>query len=513
MKIGTLTIKERNRILNIKKKVLVIAKTLNFSENIASQIATELAKLSKDIFDEIHPTLFSIHLSDTDKKQLHFLFESINSPSFPLNTTLFDKPGYKETEAGNYMIKLSKELPLQSIELNEELIDKIQNEFLRLSEKELLAELEKKNQELTRAYEALEKSQKELLNRTQKLAKVGGWEIQLHDMSLHWTDEVYRIHELPKSHIPKIKEGINFFTPEVRPIMSKAVKNAVGKGVHWDLELPFISAKGNKKWVRTIGYPKRENGKTIALSGIFQDITRQKRSERLLEKKNAELEFKNKELEQFAYISSHDLQEPLRTVTSFVDLLKKQYGDQLDDKANKYLQFIEQSTFRMRDFITGLLEYSRIGREKRLVFTDCNEVVQHILSDMHTAILEANGEIKVETLPVAVAYQQELRQLFLNLISNALKFRKTDTQAKIKISARQKNNEWEFAIADNGIGIDEKFADKVFIIFQRLHPQNTYEGTGIGLAYCKKIVELHNGRIWFESTPGEGTTFFFTIPI
>ena len=132
---------------------------------------------------------------------------------------------------------------------------------------------------------------------------------------------------------------------------------------------------------------------------------------------------------------------------------------------------------------------------------------------MHTAILEANGEIKVETLPVAVAYQQELRQLFLNLISNALKFRKTDTQAKIKISARQKNNEWEFAIEDNGIGIDEKFADKVFIIFQRLHPQNTYEGTGIGLAYCKKIVELHNGRIWFKSTLGEGTTFFFTIPI
>jgi ligand-binding sensor domain-containing protein/signal transduction histidine kinase len=231
------------------------------------------------------------------------------------------------------------------------------------------------------------------------------------------------------------------------------------------------------------------------------------------EQANIYLERKNKELEQFAYVASHDLQEPLRTTSSFVQLLREKYYGKLDEKADKYLNYILDSSDRMKLLIKSLLDYSRIGNKRELEQVDCNKTLQEVLADLGVAISDARANIQHESLPVVNGYPTELKQLFQNLIINAVKFRKKDVRPLIKISAEKIKDNWEFAFEDNGIGIDEKYSEKIFNIFQRLHTRAEYEGSGIGLANCKKIVELHNGKIWVESTVGEGSIFNFTLPV
>lgn len=234
-------------------------------------------------------------------------------------------------------------------------------------------------------------------------------------------------------------------------------------------------------------------------------------SEANLELKNVELERKNKELEQFAYIVSHDLQEPLRTTSSFSALIKKQYHGQLDEKADKYFNYIQEASDRMKILIKNLLDYSRIGNNKELECVDCNKILENVMADLGTAIAETHATIKWDELPVITGYPTEIKQLFQNLITNGIKFRKKEVIPEINISVQKYEGFWQFAVKDNGIGIDEKHNEKIFIIFQRLHTRSEYEGSGIGLSHCKKIVELHKGRIWVESKPGEGSTFYFTI--
>jgi light-regulated signal transduction histidine kinase (bacteriophytochrome) len=183
----------------------------------------------------------------------------------------------------------------------------------------------------------------------------------------------------------------------------------------------------------------------------------------------------------------------------------------LDEKADKYLTYIVQSSDRMKVLITDLLEYSRIGSKKELQQVDCNVMLREVLTDIGTAINEAGAKVDAGPLPVISGYPTEIKQLFQNLTINAIKFRRPDTIPQITISAEQKENCWQFAFADNGIGIEEQHSERIFIIFQRLHTRNEYPGSGIGLSHCKKIVELHKGRIWLESTLGKGTTFYFTI--
>jgi len=231
------------------------------------------------------------------------------------------------------------------------------------------------------------------------------------------------------------------------------------------------------------------------------------------EQSNKELERKNRELEQFAYVASHDLQEPLRTTSSFVALLQEQYHGKFDAKADKYFTYIQQASDRMKVLIKDLLDYSRIGSKKELEQVDCNKTLNEVLADLGAAINDAKADIEHKPLPVVSGYPTELKQLFQNLIINAIKFRKKDTFPQMKISAEKINGHWEFAFKDNGIGIEKKHSEKIFHIFQRLHTRAEYEGSGIGLSHCKKIVELHKGKIWVDSVPGRGSTFNFTLPI
>jgi signal transduction histidine kinase len=236
-----------------------------------------------------------------------------------------------------------------------------------------------------------------------------------------------------------------------------------------------------------------------------------KKGEANLQSKNMELERKNKELEQFAYVASHDLQEPLRTISSFVGLFEQQYRGKLDDRADKYLTYIVQSSSRMKVLITDLLEYSRIGNKKELAQVDCNVILKEVVDDLNVAIGESNAHVTAGELPVITGYPTEIKQLFQNLIFNAIKFRKKDIAPWITVAAKRDGDYWKFEFADNGIGIAPEHHTRIFIIFQRLHTRNEYPGSGIGLSHCKKIVELHKGKIWLESETGQGTTFYFTI--
>ena len=224
-----------------------------------------------------------------------------------------------------------------------------------------------------------------------------------------------------------------------------------------------------------------------------------------------QLVLSNKELGQFAYIASHDLQEPLRTISNYVGLFREKYNGKLDENADKYLDPIYRATRRMQLLIKDVLDYSTIGQDKIITKIDSNKILQDVLHDMDALIKESNTEIIAEKLPVINGYA-ELSSVFQNLISNAIKFRKSDTPMVIRINAIARNNEWLFAVKDNGIGIDKIYYERIFTIFQKLHSQKQYAGTGIGLAHCKKIVELHGGKIWVESEPGIGSTFYFTIP-
>ena len=246
---------------------------------------------------------------------------------------------------------------------------------------------------------------------------------------------------------------------------------------------------------------------------LHQEIEERRRTELELEQHVQALAQSNAELEQFAYVASHDLREPLRKVRSFTELLQERYQGQLDDKADRYINFITSGAARMQVLIADLLTYSRVGR-RALELTDIclNQLVDQVLSDLSLLIRESGANISRGPLPQLHADPNSMTQLLQNLLSNSIKFQHPELAPEIHISATESDNAHTIAIADNGIGISPEFADRVFLIFQRLHTQDKYEGTGIGLAICKKIVQDHGGQIWFASQPGEGTTFYFTIP-
>jgi PAS domain S-box-containing protein len=246
--------------------------------------------------------------------------------------------------------------------------------------------------------------------------------------------------------------------------------------------------------------------------GVATDLTKTKQIE-AEQRKVAELEAKNKEMEQFTYIASHDLQEPLRTVNNLTEMLDKRYSDKLDDEGRMMLSFTRNSALRMSELIAGLLFYSRLGKERSLEQFEVRQVINEVLQDMQQTIRETKAQVVVGAMPTIRGYKMELRVLFQNLLSNAIKFKKKDMPPQIAVKCIKEQGKYIFSVTDNGIGISAKDLHKVFILFKRLHNHGDYPGTGIGLAHCKKIVELHGGTIWVESTPGNGSIFYFTIPI
>lgn len=256
-------------------------------------------------------------------------------------------------------------------------------------------------------------------------------------------------------------------------------------------------------------YSKDEIGQLAVSFNNMIDQLQKKTNERLQAEDN--LRKSNKELEQFAYVVSHDLREPLRTVTSYVQLLQARLTNRSDKEEQEFMNFAVDGASRMDQLINDLLIYSRINpSQKEFTSVDCSAIVATALASLDESIRKNKAEITVQPLPSVKSNEFQMTQLFQNLINNAIKFHGPE-RPKVDISVEKHKNGWLFSIQDNGIGIDKKYAEKIFIIFQRLHAMNTYEGTGIGLAICKKIVENHGGKIWFESEVGKGTAFYFTL--
>ncbi|HUL24057.1 MAG TPA: PAS domain S-box protein [Thermodesulfobacteriota bacterium] len=255
-----------------------------------------------------------------------------------------------------------------------------------------------------------------------------------------------------------------------------------------------------------------EEGAIKGIRCMIQDITERKRIEEALREKTEELARSNKDLEQFAYVASHDLQEPLRMVTSYVQLLAKRYEGKLGSEADEFIDFAVDGAVRMRKLINDLLTYSRVGTQgKKLSPTDSEAVLALSLNDLRLAIEENGALVTHDPLPRVIADHFQLGQLFQNLIGNAIKFRSNEPP-RVHLSASRNGNGWTFSVRDNGIGIAAEYSERIFVIFQRLHSRKEYAGTGIGLAICKKIVERHGGRIWVESEVGKGATFCFILP-
>ncbi|MCW5878983.1 MAG: PAS domain-containing protein [Anaerolineales bacterium] len=255
------------------------------------------------------------------------------------------------------------------------------------------------------------------------------------------------------------------------------------------------------------------NGDLVSIGAIWTDITEQKKLAEHLGQKNEELERSNKELEQFAYVASHDLQEPLRMVSSYMQLLESRYRKDLDGDALDFINYAVDGAQRMQRLIQDLLSFSRVGTQGQPPEpVDARQAVDDALQNLKVRIEETGAKITIADLPQVVADKNQLAQVFQNLVANAIKFR-GEAAPKIRISASQVDGFAEFSIKDNGIGFDAKYTDRIFVIFQRLNSRELYEGTGIGLAICKKIVERHSGRIWVESKPGKGSQFFFTFPL
>lgn len=282
-----------------------------------------------------------------------------------------------------------------------------------------------------------------------------------------------------------------------------------------------ITAEGEKFEVEVFGKPVMINGVGYLYS-VIRDITEAKEFLRRLEEHESELEQtvaartlalarSNQKLQQFAYLTSHDLQEPLRTIRSFSSLLQTEHAAQLDEEAARALTFIEKSAGRMSDMVNDLLEHSRIGGEDTVEDVDLGAMLDDVLADM-TATLEASGaQVRVGPMPTLRTHASAARILFQNLISNGIKFAREDAPARVQIEATEAGGGWRFRVADNGIGIDPKHHEKVFQVFKRVHKRDRYEGTGIGLAHCAKVVALHGGEIEIESELGAGATFSFTL--
>ncbi len=246
---------------------------------------------------------------------------------------------------------------------------------------------------------------------------------------------------------------------------------------------------------------------------IVRDLDESREVNRRLDEQARELERSNRDLEQFAYVASHDLQEPLRKVSSFCQLLQRRYGGRLDDRADQYIGFAVDGAQRMQQLINDLLAFSRVGRTTEgFTPVPLGDVVAAARNQLDTVREETGGEIAVADLPVVDGDPALLRQLFVNLLGNGLKFHREGVPPVVRVDARRAGDEWEIAVADNGIGVDAEYAEKVFVIFQRLHARDRYPGTGIGLALAKKIAEFHGGRIRIEPTPGPGATIVVTLP-
>lgn len=403
------------------------------------------------------------------------------------------------------------------------------------------------------------KKQNEILIEMEKIGKIGGWEFDTETMEGSWTPGTAAIHDLDPKAETNVEIGLNQFQGESRKRIDNAVNMAIAEGIPYNLELEITTGKGNKKWVRTIGKPVKEGTKVIGVKGTLQDITQFKKielelaqyhdnledlvkdrthelkqriseSEQLnkamvnllddlqmtnfeLEQATKQLEYSNQELESFSYSVSHDLRAPLRSLSGFAQLLEKKSAGILDETCFHYVNVISDSAVQMGELIDDLLNFSRIGR-KELELTKCNmnDLVEQSIQVLQPEMEEHEINWEISTLPEALVDRNLMKLVWVNLISNALKYSSKNDTAVISIGHEEQEYMEQFYVKDNGSGFDMKYKHKLFQMFQRLHSQRDFKGTGVGLANVQRIILKHGGSVWAQSELGQGATFYFTLP-
>ena len=408
--------------------------------------------------------------------------------------------------------------------------------------------------------QALEKNYNRL-QEAQRIGNIGNWEWDIQNNVTTLSEGLYRIYGLNPGHLAKYETVLNMILPEYQDIVNDNIEKALRERNPFKYEVAIRRQDGDIRIISCCGEVVTDfAGHPLKVICVEQDITDRKeieyalweaknelestvkrrtqelnktnkRLQRELEERTItenklkksekdlkaliyELKRSNEELQQFAYVSSHDLQEPLRTITSFTQILERRYKDKLDSDADEFIEYIVDAAKRMQALINDLLNYSRVATKgKEFELSDTEEILENAISNLYASIKENKAEIIYDNLPKIVADKRQMIQLFQNLIGNAIKFKKLNEPPKIHISAQKNKNEYVFSIRDNGIGIEKQYMERIFVIFQRLHTRDEYDGTGIGLAVSKKIVERHKGKIWVESTPNTGSIFYFTIPL
>jgi PAS domain S-box-containing protein len=366
----------------------------------------------------------------------------------------------------------------------------------------------------------LRKVEKELKESQEKLnialenGEIGTWELNIKTRNVSMderTEKMFRVS--PGKFEGTIAAFENLVHEEDLTHLRRALDEALHTGQPFETIYRTRPVNGESNYISSKAVLIRDSdGKPLSLTGVVFDVTAMKKgAEQVLIKLNEELLRSNTDLQQFAYVASHDLQEPLRMVASFTQLLQHRFQDKLGEDGNEYIRYAVEGSKRMYALLNGLLTFSRIQtRGKEFEQVDMNKILDKVKDNLSLVIEETKAEIKVKKLPVIFADESQMIQLTQNLIENSLKFR--NVAPKITVSVKTENKEYVFSVNDKGIGIEPQYFDRIFRIFQRLHRPDEYEGTGIGLAICRRIAERHGGRIWVESQFGKETTFYFTIP-
>jgi PAS domain S-box-containing protein len=371
----------------------------------------------------------------------------------------------------------------------------IENE---LSNQELIQELGQRNYRLQTSLSA---------------SKIGVWDWDTVNNILLWDDIMYELYGTSKE---KFAEAYESWQAGVHPDdiikSNQNVHLALSGSKEFDTEFRIVWSDGTVRHIKGMASIERNSeGQPLRMIGTNWDITKEKEAE--YEKlRIKQLESRNQELEQFIYVASHDLNEPLITISSFTERLQNEYSHLFDEKGSRYLKFITSASQRLMALVYGLLDYSRIGIDLNIEAVNTLQLVQGKVNGLAEIVKRKKAIIEFDTLPIIKGYKIELGVLFHNLIANALKFTKPNIPPIIKIIAEKKDNFWLFSISDNGIGIDDLYKKRIFFLFQKLHNHKEFDGVGIGLSQCKKIVEIHGGQIYFKSELGKGTIFYFTLP-
>lgn len=403
------------------------------------------------------------------------------------------------------------------------------------------AELEKEITERQKVEEDLKVSNAQL-HIAQGIARIGHWEWNVPENKVTWSQELYKIYGVAPDAELSYETYLDRIHKEDREFVNDRIQEAYATKVFPDFTHRIKTPDGAEKIIHSRGdVITNEAGEVAKMIGTGQDITDQQKAQQQMAERTNELENMNAELQKFAYVASHDLQEPLRKIMTFASMLEKELKENLSDSGKMYMDKIVQASGRMQRLIDDILQFSSLKASKNdYQNTDLNLVLRQVLSDVEIKIANTKAEVKIGAMPTIEAIPSQIGQLFQNLVSNALKFKKEDEAPRVAItssflSAEQLTNygwtdeknisragysyNWsreqfvKIEVKDNGIGFNEAYTEKIFEIFQRLHNNKVYEGTGIGLAICKKIVDHHHGIITAESKPGEGTTFTVILPV